>query len=186
MNYSDRISEKGNNSLWHRLLRGLALLLVVAALAAGTSTEASPFRNLQVPFTQPDGAKIKVIGSGDEFYAVFETADGFTVVFDEALKAYCFAKLAADGTLVSTGQQVHLFDAAALGLVPHLRMSKEARARQIAERRQRWDAGMHIEKRWDQLKAFRRAQDAGTNTGPQPTPSYVNTVGMKIGLTLLF
>src|SRR5215471_5011695 len=185
MNYSDRISEKGNISLWLRLLRGPALLLVVAALAAGTSTEAAPFRNLQVPFTQPDGTKIKVIGSGDEFYAVFETADGFTVVFDEALKAYCFAKLAGDGTLVSSGEQVHLADAAALGLIPHLRMSKEARARQVSERRQRWDAGMQIEKRWEQLKAFRRAQDAGTNSGPQITPLNFATVGLRIGLTLL-
>src|SRR5262249_33934857 len=107
MNYSDRISEKGSNSLWLRLVRGasqhrsagfqpavshgfqpadltslpglskrlqagspaiqqvgnlrygalLLVLLVVAALAAGTSTEAAPFRNLQVPFTQPDGTK---------------------------------------------------------------------------------------------------------------------------------
>src|SRR5215475_4192108 len=128
MNYSDRISEKRSSSFRHRLLRGSALLLFVAALTASisTSTQAAPFRNLQVPFTQPDGTKIKVIGSGDEFYAVFETADGFTVVFDQGLKAYCFAKLAADGTLVSSGEQVHLADPAALGLVPHLRMSKEA------------------------------------------------------------
>src|SRR5215510_4741646 len=106
MNNSDRISEKRRNSSRHRFLQGLVLLLVVAALAAGTSIQAAPFRDLQLPFTQPDGTKIKVIGSGDEFYAVFETADGFTVVFDEALKAYCFAKLAADGQLVSTGHQV--------------------------------------------------------------------------------
>src|SRR5262245_21630412 len=139
MNYSDRFSDQRNNSLRHRLLRGPALLLVVAALAAGTSTQASPFRKLQVPFTQPDGTKIKVIGSGDEFYAVFETADGFTVVFDEALMAYCFAKLAADGTLVSTGQQIHLGVPAALGLLPHLRMSKQARDLQISERRQHWE-----------------------------------------------
>src|SRR5262245_52233433 len=185
MNYSDRFSDQRNNSLRHRLLRGPGVLLVVAALAAGTSTQASPFRNLEVPFTQPDGTKIKIIGSGDEFYAVFETADGFTVVFDEALKAYCFAELAADGKLVSTGRQVHLADAAALGLLPHLRMSNEARRRQISERRQRWEEGMQIEKRWEKLKAFRRAQDAGTNMGPQPVPLGFTTTGLKIGLTLL-
>src|SRR5262249_5672588 len=144
----------------------------------------APFRDLQVPFTQPDGTKIKVIGSGDEFYAVFETADGFTVVFDQALKAYCFAKLAADGTLDSTGQQIHLADPAALGLLPHLRMSKEARDRQILERRQRWESGMQIKERWEQLKALRRAQDGRTNTSPQPTPAFTTT-GAKTGLTLL-
>ena len=59
MNDSDRIREKRGNSLRHWLLRERALLLIVAALAAGTSIEASPFRNLQVPFTQPDGTKIR-------------------------------------------------------------------------------------------------------------------------------
>jgi len=67
MNYFDRISEKRSTSFRHRLLRGSALLLFVAALAAGISTQASPFRNLRVPFTQPDDTKIEVIGSGDEF-----------------------------------------------------------------------------------------------------------------------
>jgi M6 family metalloprotease-like protein len=184
MNYSERISEKRSNSFRHRLLRGSALLLFVAALSAGISTQASPFRNLHVPFAQPDGTKIEVIGSGDEFYAVFETGGGFTVVFDQALKAYCFAKLAADGQLVSTGQQIQLADPAALGLLPHLRMSKEARDRQISERRKRWEAGMQIKKRWEELKAFRRAQDAGTNTEPQPAPAFTTT-GVKTGLTLL-
>ena len=63
MNYSERISEKRSSSFRHRLLRGSALLLFVAALTAGisTSTQASPFRNLHVPFTQPDGTKIEVI-----------------------------------------------------------------------------------------------------------------------------
>src|SRR5262245_42858205 len=186
MNYSDRISEKHSSSFWHRLLRGSALLLFVAALAAGisTSTQAAPFRNLHVPFTQPDGTKIEVIGSGDEFYAVFRTADGFTVVFDQALKAYCFAKLAADGQLVSTGQQIHQADAAALGLLPHVRMSKQARDRQISERRQRWESGMQINQHWEQLKASRRAQDAGKDSGPQPEPAFT-TIGVKTGLTLL-
>ncbi|HSU52922.1 MAG TPA: M6 family metalloprotease domain-containing protein, partial [Candidatus Dormibacteraeota bacterium] len=184
MNYSDRISEKRSSSFRHRLVRGWALLLFVAALTAGTSTQASPFRNLQVPFTQPDGTKINVIGSGDEFYAVFETADGFTVVFDQTLKAYCFAKLAADGQLVSTGQQLQLGDPAALGLLPHLRMTKEARDRQISERRQRWEAGMNIKERWEQLKAYRRAQDGGKDSGPQPAPVFTAT-GVKTGLTVL-
>ena len=63
MNYSDRISEKRSSSFRHRLLRGSALLLFVAALTAGISTQAAPFRNLHVPFTQPDGTKIEVVAS---------------------------------------------------------------------------------------------------------------------------
>ena len=101
----------------------LALLLICRA------STAAPFRDLHVPFTQPDGTTIEVIGWGDEFHAVFETPDGYTVVFDPALKAYCFAQQGADGDLVSTGVQVHRAQAATLGLGQHLRLTAAARKR---------------------------------------------------------
>ena len=45
-------------------------------------------------------------GHGDEFSARFETLDGYTVIFDQKQKAYCFARQDADGQLISTGAQV--------------------------------------------------------------------------------
>lgn len=59
------------------------------ALLACQALRAAPFRNLPTPFTQPDGTRIELRGWGDEFYAVFETTDGYTVVFDQGVKAYC-------------------------------------------------------------------------------------------------
>ena len=75
------------NILRHPLL----LLALVPVLAFG-----APFAE-RMPFTQPDGSRIELWGEGDEFYAVFETLQGYTVVFDPALKAYCYARLALDG-----------------------------------------------------------------------------------------
>ncbi len=159
------------------------LLIVLATLGVWTSVQACPFRDLRVPFTQPDGTKVEIIGSGDEFYAVFETLNGFTVAFDEGLKAYCYAQLGADGQLVSTGKQIHLANTTALGLVQHLRMSKEARAQQVLQRRQRWESGMEVQKRWEELKTARREYEL--KFGPQPAPPSFTTTGLKVGLTLL-
>ncbi len=150
------------------------------------SAWAFPFQDLHVPFTQPDGTKIEVVGWGDEFAAVFETLDGFTVVFDPGLRAYCFAQPAADGTLASTGVQVHQADAAAMGLSKHLRMSPAARKQQVIDRWQRWDAALEVQKRWTEQKAAFRAYDAAIKAGgPELGPPGFTTTGLKVGLTIL-
>jgi M6 family metalloprotease-like protein len=107
------------------------------------------------------------------------------VVFDEGLRAYCFARLARDGQLVSTGRQVHLAEPAQLGLVPHLRMRKEARTSQVLAHRQEWERGMENEKRWKERKAALREKPLRTEGGPQPAPPGSTTTGTKVGLTLL-
>ena len=160
-------------------------MLAAATLLAWSSTPASPFRDLRMSFTQPDGTRIEITGSGDEFYAVFETLNGFTVVFDPAVKAYCFAQLTSDGQLVSTGRQVHLADPAALRLVKHLRVSRAARHHQVSERRQRWENGMEVGKRWESIKAARRSYEAAITEGLQPARPSFTTTGLKLGLTLL-
>ncbi len=162
-----------------------ALLAAAAFLAGLSSARAFPFQDLPVPFTQPDGTPIEVRGTGDEFHAVFETPAGYTVVFDPALKAYCFAKLSSDGQLVSTGKLVHLANAAALGLPQHLRMSKETARQQGFARRRQWESDTGIRKRWEDLKAARRSATTLTQDGPQPAPPSSTTTGLKLGLTLL-
>jgi M6 family metalloprotease-like protein len=161
-----------------------------AALLICQAAQAAPFRDLHVSFTQPDGTKIEVVGWGDEFSAVFETLDGYTVIFDPALKAYCFAQQGADGNLVSTGVQVHRAQASALGLGQHLRPTDAALQEGARARRERWEAGMKIEQRWKERKAAQRqmSQAAGSSglasksqTGPPPNP----TIGNVLGLTLL-
>ncbi|MCX8091529.1 MAG: M6 family metalloprotease domain-containing protein, partial [Verrucomicrobiae bacterium] len=164
----------------HALWR-CAVGLVWVGLMTG-SLLAAPF-DRQISFTQPDGTVIQLHGRGDEFSAVFETLDGYTVVFDPGLRAYCYAQLAADGSLISSGAQVHLVSPTALGLTPHLRMSAEARRRQILQRWQRWEAAMQIRERWAAQKAAaRRYYD---RKGPQFAPPPFTTTGLKVGLTLL-
>lgn len=78
-------------------------MVVLAGLVTGV---ASPFSRI-IQFTQPSGEVISLHGRGDEFYAVFATLEGYTVVFDEALGGYCYARLSADGRrLESTGLAV--------------------------------------------------------------------------------
>jgi len=185
MKQSDRTSKKNAGTNGHSLPGRLTLMLATAALLAWGSADASPFRDLRLSFTQPDGTKIQITGSGDEFYATFETLDGFTVIFDQGIKAYCFAQVTGDGQLVSTGRQVHLADPAALGLAKHLRISQAARKQQVLERQQRWESGMEVRKRWESIKAARRNYDAAIKQGLQPAPPSFTTTGLKLGLTLL-
>ena len=80
---------------------------------------------------------------------MFETLDGYTVVFDQSLHAYCYARLSPDASeLVSTGQQVLPGQPAPAGLAKHLRLAAAAIKSQAAKRFARWDAGMEVSKRW--------------------------------------
>ena len=66
---------------------GLRLAQVLmASLWIASSVWAAPFAK-RIPFVQPDGTAIELWGQGDEFYAVFETLDGYTVVYDQDRKS---------------------------------------------------------------------------------------------------
>ena len=167
------------------------LLTSFLFLLAGASLPAAPFRNLTTTFTQPDGTAIQVRGSGDEFYAVFETLDGYTVLCDPALKAYCFARLASDGQLVSTGVQIHQGDPVALGLTKHLRDDPAIRQEQVRQRYERWEAGTGVAQRWSEIKAALQQREAQPSSGgvepndAQPSPPSGATIGNRLGLTML-
>ena len=173
-----------------RLCRA-AFLGCLFASALTVSLWAAPFDKL-LDFTQPDGTQIQLHGRGDEFSARFETLAGYTVVFDQAQKAYCFARQDTDGQLVSTGVQVQRGDPTALGLAKGVRMSDAARKQMVIERYQRWEQGMQIQTRWKALKAsanqyYARSGGgtAGGTNGPQSAPPPFTTTGLKVGLTLL-
>jgi M6 family metalloprotease-like protein len=53
-------------------------------------------------FGQQSGPDIRLRVFGDEHYARYETADGYTVVYDDGMGRFCYARLAA-GELRSTG-----------------------------------------------------------------------------------
>jgi M6 family metalloprotease-like protein len=168
-------------------LRRLFVSLAVVFLFRGAAL-AAPFAE-NISFTQPDGTPIVLWGEGDEFYAVFETPAGYTVVHDPKLKGYCYAKASAAGdALVSTGILVGKGTLPPKGLPPHLRISKEARARMVRERFQRWDLGMEVTRRWkEQKQAFRalEAEAAARGDTAIAAPAGFTTTGTKVGLTLL-
>ena len=165
---------------------GAVVATLWLACGLATSVHAAPFDKV-FEFNQPDGTRIQLHGKGDEFSAVFETLDGYTVTFDQQQKAYCFAQRDANGNLTSTGVQVQRGNPAALGLARGLRMSYEARKQLVVERYQRWEQGMQIQQRWNALKAATRARSGTTGgaDGPQPSPPPFTTTGLKVGLTLL-
>jgi len=143
---------------------------------------------------QPDGTAIELWGQGDEFHAVFETLDGYTVVYEPTARAYFYARLAPDGTkLLSTGRLVGKDGPAGLDLAKHLRITVEARRKQVKERREKWEREVGLSQRWNDLKAARRAAEAaaspdGATTAGDPvvmSPPTVTTVGTKVGMCLL-
>ena len=67
-----------------------------------------PFQQRELTFTNPDGTEIQVRGSGDQFHAVFETLDGYTVTKDPATGFYQYARLSDGGDeLLPTGVNVN-------------------------------------------------------------------------------
>ncbi len=159
-----------------------ALLATVALVALGQALLAAPFSK-QISFKQPDGTLIRIFGQGDEFYATFETLDGYSVAFDTALRGYCYADLSADGSeLLSTGVLVDGPVPRPANLVPHLRINDQAIASQVATRFARWDAAMQVTRRWRELKA---ASAAAAPDRTAYSPPSTTTTGNKTGLTLL-
>lgn len=163
------------------------VVLLIGSLACmAACVFAAPFAK-QIEFVQPDGTQIQLWGEGDEFYAVFETLDGYTVTFDDALKGYVYAAVSADGSqLISAGLEVGKGDPLTLGLEKHLRISPEARQRQVLERSQKWDAVTGTGKRWTALKNTRLQTETLMEEGPVlMSPPASHTLGQKMGLTLL-
>lgn len=85
-------------------MRRLLLSLFTLALV-GVQAFAEPAHRIPVMLTQPDGTMLTVCLEGDEFYHFNTTADGYTIMRNEA-GAFEYARL--DGmTLVPTGVLAH-------------------------------------------------------------------------------
>ncbi|MEI7728727.1 MAG: M6 family metalloprotease domain-containing protein [Verrucomicrobiota bacterium] len=170
-------------------MKKFLFLLVIVTIGA-LSLRAVPF-DQQIKFIQPDGTPIILHGWGDEFQAVFETADGYTVVFDPAQRAYCYAQTDAGGDLVSTGVQVHRQNAATLGLGQHVRMSDAVLRPKVEQRRQEWERVTQTTQRWNARKAAMRqvlGQPAAGEGAMSPAELQAvshTTLGNKMGLIVL-
>jgi M6 family metalloprotease-like protein len=83
-------------------------------------------------FKQANGPDVRLLVSGDEHYARYETEDGYTVVYDKDRGLFCYA-LVLDGSFVSSG--VPLSESPPPGLRRHLEEAEAVRQQKFNLRR---------------------------------------------------
>lgn len=135
-------------------------------------------------FEQPDGSKIRLLGWGNQHFAVFEDPNGYTVIKDPATGFYQYARLSSDKAgFEPSGKNVGAVDPASLGLEKHLRTVKKVgkiRAfKGIAEpgSKTRW------QERREAVKAAQRLEKKKREVLTAPPPG--ETKGDFVGLCLL-
>jgi hypothetical protein len=82
-------------------------------------------------FDQENGPEIKLRVFGDEFYARYETEEGYTAIYDEDLGLFTYALLEAGRFLSS---RLDLSRSPPPGLEKHLEESDEVRLDKAAKR----------------------------------------------------
>ncbi len=163
---------------------GLRILRVVAMSVCGIaimqlSALAAPHNGDEFTFRQGDGSELELKGYGDEFHMRFETADGYTVIRDDAQGMFCYAKRSKDGRqLVSTG--VPVGRAVPAGLRKHIDLTRVATRKIRSELRHKWTSQMDCVKSWDAMKAA-----AQRDNGAFASPPDSKTLGELFGLTVL-
>jgi len=166
--------------------RGCTGIIALIILLIGSQTAiTAPFAR-KFSCIQPGGAAIELWGRGDDFYATFETLDGYSVVYVPEQRTYYYAQLSPDqNDLMSSGLVVGQDDPRRLNLVPHLRINAGAAQSKATARFSQWNESLQITSRWKDLKKARRdaeqnpAGDFALATLPNPTR------GTKVGLCLL-
>ncbi|HVQ13994.1 MAG TPA: M6 family metalloprotease domain-containing protein, partial [Vicinamibacterales bacterium] len=137
-------------------------------------------------FTQPDGSPIQLRGWGDQYYAVFETLDGYTVTKNPATGYWEVARLASDGNALEPAPKTGArLDGSRAGVPKGLRVRREsamAAARESALRASGRRCEQRRRERREQQRAIRAMAAAG---GPMLAPPQRQTVGDFVGLCLL-
>ncbi|MET0866037.1 MAG: M6 family metalloprotease domain-containing protein [Nakamurella sp.] len=142
-----------------------------------------PYDGVEITLFNPDGSEIPVLAWGNQFVAVFETLDGYTVVRDPSSGFFHYATISADKqSLVPTGDRVGAVDSAELDLPKHARPRPEA---MVAAARAAIDAADQ-RPRWEVRRATRRSEIASSaRGGPAGAPPQDETTGNYVGLCLL-
>lgn len=144
----------------------------------------APFINEEFTFTNPDGSTIQVRGTGNQYYAVFETLDGYTVVKNPETGFYSYATLSDDKSeLVPTDVRVGEADPQSLGLAPHLRIRQGS----AQEKVQYSPLQQGQKSRWQVRREQKKAQLSGVmpTVAPEALPRATVTVGNYVGLCIL-
>jgi hypothetical protein len=80
-------------------------------------------------FKQENGPDVSLVVHGDEYYARYETAEGYAVVYDTEMGLYCYA-LTRDGKFVSS--KVPISEPPPQGISMHLEEASPVRASKAA------------------------------------------------------
>ena len=143
-----------------------------------------PFFNEEFTFTNPDDSTIQVRGWGNQYYATFETLDGFTVIKDPNTGFYKYAQLSEDkNNLLPTDANVGEVDPRSLGLTPHIHIRRESAKQKARSAPMRQGP----QARWEVRRAEKKAKLRGImpTTGPEAMPQAGITVGNYVGLCIL-
>ena len=102
------------------------------------------FVNERFTFTQPDGTEFEVVGTGNQFEAVFETPAGYTVAKNPVTGFYHYASLSADATRLEPSGEVVTSTPVETGERRHLRTTRaatqlRAEAARAEGERPRWE-----------------------------------------------
>jgi len=144
----------------------------------------TPFVNEEFTFTNPDGSTIRVRGSGNQYYAVFETLDGYTVVKNPDNGFYTYAQLSEDNSqLIATDGIVGQIAPQSLGIQPHLRIQTESAKQQAQSAPMLQDGFSQWQVRRQQKKTQLQGISATTSADARPTSTV--TVGNYLGLCIL-
>ena len=144
---------------------------------------AAPFLGKRFTFTQPDGTKIQLRGWGNQYSAVFETLDGYTVVKNPSTGFYEIAQLSQDKSQLqaapgSTGN----LDGSLAGVPTHLRISREATRTETREKVLRMGGRRCEQRRKDNINLTENIRFLGA---PALAPPQRQIVGDFVGLCLL-
>jgi M6 family metalloprotease-like protein len=147
-----------------------------------------PFAGKEFTFHNPDGSEIRVRGWGNQFAAVFETLDGYTVVRDPDSGFYHYAEPSGNREgLVATRTPVGAADPQTLGIGRHLRGAREhtrataQAARDVSGQQRRWE----VRREQRRARQQRAAGDDDGRAGILSEPESAAKTGVRVGLCLL-
>ncbi|WP_426230727.1 hypothetical protein [Pararhizobium sp. DWP3-4] len=88
----------------------------------------------KVSLGQANGPDVELIVRGTEFYATYETPDGFPAIYDDELGLFCYARI-VEGSFTTTG--VPVTSPPTDEVKRHSTETDEVRMRKIEERTQK-------------------------------------------------
>ncbi|ACN13687.1 putative protease [Desulforapulum autotrophicum HRM2] len=141
-----------------------------------------PYTGEEFTFYNPDGSEVRVRGWGDQFFAVFETLEGYTVVKDPKSGFYHYAELSPDKSTLLPGRiRVGDVPPEQLSLPQHLQIDRQAAKKQARAAEE--EAG--VRPRWMQRRDEHQQKKARMAPSPDDEDPSPATVGNYVGLCLL-